>query len=224
MFNSKSFNAKWALTSLCLVLPLCMKAREVKTASPNGKLVVTINDNGGAATYSVTLDDVPVVLPSRLGFKADFGDFTQGLSITDQGAGTGTTKGTYLMRQVKQSCISYNATTQIVPFRNAQGQLMQVEFFVKDNDLAFRYLIPRQKNDNPKCAVSDFLPPARRHHDLYLSADRPDEGMGAHEAELRGRLCARRSYGQTLGIRTGIHVPLPFPLEERLDAHLRDRC
>ena len=145
--------AKWALTSLCVVLPLCMMAREVKTASPNGKLVVTINDNGGAATYSVTLDDVPVVLPSRLGFKADFGDFTQGLSITDNGAVTGRTEGTYLMRQVKQSCISYNATTQIVPFRNAQGQLMQVEFFVKDNDLAFRYLIPRQKNDNPKCAV-----------------------------------------------------------------------
>ena len=114
-----------AFLTLFLLLPLCMTAKDVRIASPNGKLAVTVKDDGGLATYSVTLNGQPVLLPSKLGFKADFGDFTQGLSITDHG--TSTTKGTYLMRQVKQSRISYDATTLTVRFRNAQGQLMQVE-------------------------------------------------------------------------------------------------
>ncbi len=57
------------------------------------------------------------------------------------------------MRQVKQSNISFKANTLLVTFRNSRDQQMQVDFFVKDNDLAFRYLILRQKKDNPKCAV-----------------------------------------------------------------------
>ena len=143
--------AKWTLMSLCLVLPLCMKAKEVKVASPNGKLVVTVNDEGGLAAYSITLNGQPVLLPSRLGFKADFGDFTQGLSITESNEGTGS--GDYKMRQVKQSSISYKCSTLLITFQNARNQKMQVDFFVKDNDVAFRYLIPRQQRDNPKCAV-----------------------------------------------------------------------
>ena len=151
MFNRKSLNGKWALLTLCLVLSLCMTAKEVKVASPNGKLVVTVNDDSGLATYSVTLNGQSVLLPSRLGFKADFGDFTQGLSITKSSEGTGTSD--YTMRQVKQSHISYKCSTLLVTFHNSRDQEMQVDFFVKDNDLAFRYIIPRQQRDNPKCAV-----------------------------------------------------------------------
>ena len=134
-----------------LLLSATVMAKEVKTVSPNGKLVVTINDNGGLATYSITLNGQLVLLPSRLGFKADFGDFTQGLSITKSSEGFG--DGDYPMRQVKQSHISYKCSTLLVTFHNSRNQEMQVDFFVKDNDVAFRYLIPRQQRDNPKCAV-----------------------------------------------------------------------
>ena len=151
MTNRKFSNGKWALMSLCLVLPLCMKAKEVKVASPNGKLAVTVNDDGGLATYNITLNGQPVLLPSRLGFMADFGDFTQGLSITESSQGDAT--GDYSMRQIKQSHISFKANTMLVTFQNSRNQKMQVDFFVKDNDVAFRYIIPRQQRDNPKCAV-----------------------------------------------------------------------
>jgi hypothetical protein len=150
MLHLKSFNAKWALLPI-LLLSLSMMAKDVRIASPNGKLVVTVNDDGGLATYSVTLNGQPVLLPSRLGFKADFGDFTQGLSIANSSEGTGT--GEYPMRQVKQSLISYKCSTLLVTFQNARNQKMQVDFFIKDNDVAFRYIIPRQQRDNPKCAV-----------------------------------------------------------------------
>ena len=150
MFNSQSSIFRCALLSI-LFLPLSMMAKEVSVASPNSNLVVTVNDEGGLATYSITLNGQPVLLPSRLGFKADFGDFTQGLSIIESSEGTGS--GDYKMRQVKQSSISYKCSTLLVTFQNTRNQKMLVDFFVKDNDVAFRYIIPRQQRDNPKCAV-----------------------------------------------------------------------
>ena len=134
-----------------LLLPLAMQATEKSASSPDGKLTVTISDNDGRVTYAIALDGAQVLLPSTLGFKADFGDFTQGLTIT--GSKEGTVENRYEMRQVKRSTISYKATTLTVDFENTKRQKMQMEFFVKDNDVAFRYLIPRQKNNNPKTAI-----------------------------------------------------------------------
>ena len=136
---------------LLMLTPMAVFAREATVTSPDGKLQVTINDNGGRATYAVTLDGQPMLLPSALGFKADFGDFTQGLKITNTKAGQ--IDRCYEMRQVKQSHIHYEATLLTVDFENAQQQRMSVEFSVSNNDLGFRYLIPRQKDDNPKSAV-----------------------------------------------------------------------
>ena len=136
---------------LLMLTPMAVFAREATVTSPDGKLQVTINDNGGRATYAVTLDGQPMLLPSALGFKADFGDFTQGLKITNTKAGQ--IDRCYEMRQVKQSHIHYEATLLTVDFENTQQQRMSVEFSVSNNDLGFRYLIPRQKDDNPKSAV-----------------------------------------------------------------------
>ena len=132
-------------------LPLAMMAREATITSPNGKLAVTINDEGGRPTYAISLEGQQMLQPSALGFKADFGDFTQGLSIT--ATKTGTAEEEYEMRQAKQSKIHFSANTLIIDFENQKKQKMQVELFVKDNDVAFRYLIPRQQNDNPKTAI-----------------------------------------------------------------------
>ena len=139
------------MLGLLALLPATLPAREVSMASPNGKLVVTVSDEGGRPTYALTLDGRQVLLPSALGFTADFGDFTEGLKIL-------TTKAEqrdecYEMRQVKHSHIHYVATLLTIDFENACQQRMSMQFSVGDNDVAFRYLIPRQKNDNPKSAV-----------------------------------------------------------------------
>ena len=151
----------YALLALA-ILSLSTSAKEVKITSPDGRLTVSVSDEGAHATYVVALDGQPVVLPSALGFKADFGDFTQQLAITGQKEGK--VADTYKMRQVKQSVIHYDAATLTVDFQNAKKQRMSVEFFVKNNDVAFRYFIPRQVKApfammapteamNPKCAV-----------------------------------------------------------------------
>ena len=141
--------------SVALLLPLAVMAREVSVTSPNGKLVVTVCDDSQQATYAVSLDGQQMVLPSALGFKADFGDFTQKLTIT--GSKTAHADRTYEMRQVKQSKMHYVAEQLTVDFENAKGQKMSAEFSVSDNDVAFRYHVPRQKNDNPKCAISPVM-------------------------------------------------------------------
>ena len=142
---------KKGLLFLALMLPMVASAREVTIASPNGKLVVTVNDEGGKATYSVALNGQQLLLPSALGFKADMGDFTQGLKITNTKSAH--VDRTYEMRQVKQSKMHYVAEALTVDFETAKGLKMSAEFSVSDNDVAFRYLIPRQKDDNPKSAV-----------------------------------------------------------------------
>ena len=136
---------------LLAVLPLGVWAREATVASPGGKLMVTVTDAGGRAAYAVTLDGRQMLLPSALGFKADFGDFTQGLKIV--GTKAEQVDKRYEMRQVKQSQFHYVATLLTVDFENGKQQKMSMEFSVSDNDVAFRYLIPRQKDDNPKSAV-----------------------------------------------------------------------
>ena len=142
---------KKGLLFLALMLPMMASAREVTIASPNGKLVVTVNDEGGKATYAVALNGQQLLLPSALGFKADMGDFTQGLKITNTKSAH--VDRSYEMRQVKQSKMHYVAEALTVDFETAKGLKMSTEFSVSNNDVAFRYLIPRQKNDNPKSAV-----------------------------------------------------------------------
>ena len=142
---------KKILFSLSLLLPLMAQARLETVSSPNGQLVVTISDEGGHATYAVALNSQPVIFPSVLGFKADFGDFTQGLTITD--ATQRQHQEDYQMRQVKRSHIHVEANLLTVTLANAQKQQMSIEFFVKNNDVAFRYLIPQQKDERPKMAV-----------------------------------------------------------------------
>ena len=133
------------------MLPLAALARVATIASPNGQLVVSVSDDGGRATYSVSLGGQQVLLPSALGLTADFGDFTQGMKITATKAES--VDKCYEMPQVKHSHMHYVATQMNVDFENGQHQQLTVQFSVSDNDIAFRYLILRQANGNPKSAV-----------------------------------------------------------------------
>ena len=132
-------------------LSLVTSAREATVSSPDGKIMVKVSDEGATATYSINLEGQTVILPSSLGFKADFGDFTKKLKIVNTSASQADRE--YEMRQVKQSHIHYQATLLTVDFENDQQLKMSVQFSVANNDVAFRYIIPRQKNDNPKSAV-----------------------------------------------------------------------
>lgn len=140
------------LLFLCtLLLPACLWANEVEIGSPDGRLIVTVNDNGGQASYRVSLNGQPMLLPSALGLKANFADFTQGLTIT--GHEVTTIDHTYELPQGKRQLIHFAANQCDIHFANAKEQTMTIRFVVADHDVAFRYLLSRQKGGNPKAAV-----------------------------------------------------------------------
>ena len=129
-------------------MAVTMMAKSETVPAPGNRLYLTFSDDGGVATYSISYDGVEVVKASRLGFEADFGDFTKGLTMGQSKMQTrnGTT---YLKGGGKRT---EHAVRYTVPFTNAKGQQMSVIFHVADNSVAYRYEIPRP-GENPKCGV-----------------------------------------------------------------------
>ncbi len=117
-------------------------AGDVSVSSPSDKLKVTVSDAGGRLYYTVALDGQEVLQPSALGLKTSVGDFTRDLSIVD--SKTGTVDETYQMRGTKASSAAYKANTLTLNLQNKDGRTFSMLFQVSDNDIAFRYLIPRQ--------------------------------------------------------------------------------
>ena len=143
---------KMMMMAAMLLTVLSAMALEGTMSSPDGRLEVTINDKGGVATYSVSYDGVQVLLPSRLGFEADFGDFTKGLTMGDPKMMITDSHIFMKYRKIKQAKISKTSHHYHVPFTNAKGQKMSVFFQVLNNNIAYCYEIPRQ-GENPKCGV-----------------------------------------------------------------------
>ncbi len=126
----------WLLATICLPL----NAEECRVASPDGKLVVTVSDIGGAATYTVRYADEMLLEPSPIGFTADAGDFVSDLVIVD--ATLGDHLDNYSLDRCKTSQVNYAASEMRVTFRNGDGRLFATLFRVSDNDVAFRYELP----------------------------------------------------------------------------------
>ena len=130
------------------LIAVTMMAKTVHQPAYNG-IELIFSDDGGLATYGINLYGVEVLTPSRLGFEADFGDFTKGLTMGE------------IKMQFHDSTIymkggnkrTVNAVRYTVPFTNAKGQEMSVIFYMANNCVSYRYEIPRPKSDNPKCGV-----------------------------------------------------------------------
>ena len=118
-------------------------AGDVTVSSPNGQLVVTVSETDGHVTYAATLNGQQVLNPSTLGLKTNVGEFTEQLSILTSHLSPLTTS--YVMRGTKASKADYKANQLTVDLKNKHGQPISIIFQVSDNDIAFRYAIPRQK-------------------------------------------------------------------------------
>ena len=114
-------------------------AEEVKVKSPSGNLDVTVNDEGGKATYQVTLDGKQMLTKSNLGLNTSIGDLTKGLKIVANK--TEAVEKQYDMRTVKASHIDYKANKLTLTLENEQKLQMTVTFMVADNDVALCKLL-----------------------------------------------------------------------------------
>ena len=118
-------------------------AGDVTVSSPNGQLVVTVSETDGHVTYAATLNGQQVLNPSALGLKTNVGEFTEQLLILNSKLSA--VSSAYTMRGTKASKADYKANRLTVDLKNKHGQPISIIFQVSDNDIAFRYVLPRQK-------------------------------------------------------------------------------
>ena len=117
-------------------------ADDVRVSSPNGSLVVTVSDAEGKLSYTATLDGKQMLAPSALGLQTSLGDLTKELSIVNSQLST--VANSYSMRGTKASKVDYKANALTINLQNKDGVKFSILFQVSDNDIAYRYQMPRQ--------------------------------------------------------------------------------
>ena len=140
-----------AISILLISLIISIKSDNLNVSSPDERLKLIINIERGISTYSATYDNKEILLPSRLGLKSNIGDFTQGLTLTK----TEFKKEihSYNMTRTKATHSDYVANRIDFTLQNSEKHQIIVSFLVSNNDIAFRYTLLRQENDDPKSAV-----------------------------------------------------------------------
>ena len=133
---------KLLITSVLMVASVfAANAENLQVTSPDGRLIVNLNDKGGIVTYDVTYDGQEAVKPSRLGLITNVGDFSRGLSFK-----TSTTRqvsDSYSIRNIKARNVEYRANELNATYTDKQNREITVTFRVSDNNIAFRYSMPQ---------------------------------------------------------------------------------
>ena len=133
---------KLLLSAIAILSATFSFADDVTVSSPDGKLVVTLSCEGGRPAYTVSYDGQQMLCPSALGLKTSIGDFTREMKVV--GTQPSTVSNTYTMRGTKASRGDYQANSLTLNYENKDGLKLTVLFQVSNNDVAFRYEIPRQ--------------------------------------------------------------------------------
>src|SRR5574344_1939463 len=126
------------LTATCI---FATNAKELKVTSPDGRLVVTLNDNGGIPVYSATYDGNEAIKPSRLGLITNVGDFSSGLTFKKSSECK--VNDSYSIRNIKARNVEYRANELNATYADNKDREITFTFRVSDNNIAFRYSMPQ---------------------------------------------------------------------------------
>ena len=126
------------LTATCI---FAANAKELKVTSPDGRLVVTLNDNRGIPVYSATYDGNEAIKPSRLGLITNVGDFSSGLTFKKSSECK--VNDSYSIRNIKARNVEYRANELNATYTDSKDREITVTFRVSDNNIAFRYSMPQ---------------------------------------------------------------------------------
>ena len=143
----KKIFASMVLLAGCFVTAF---ATDQRVASPNGKLVVTISDEGGKPAYTVCYDGHVVLTPSALGLKTNIGDLTQQLTL--KSCDSKTISDHYTVRNIKQQIVDYEAAEAVCHFTQGNKPVMDITFRVSNRDVAYRYRV-LPKGETRVCVV-----------------------------------------------------------------------
>ena len=129
---------KLLLMVLVSGMAVVANAETKKVSSPDGKLVVTLDTDGGKLTYQATYDGKEMVKKSALGLKTDMGDYSKNLKL--EKVSEGKKQEQYTMRGSKASVVDVNMNTIKMNFSiPGAKRIMTMEMCVGNNDIAYRY-------------------------------------------------------------------------------------
>lgn len=131
--------------TLVLLPFLRIVAEEKQVTSPDGRLVVSVSDDQGNPSYSVSYDGNVFIKPSPLGMKTNIGDFTKGLTLSDQVTVTPVDE-TYEVPTIKQRKVRYQANRAVFSFQKEGKKIYDVVFNLSNRDVAFKYQLYPQGN------------------------------------------------------------------------------
>ncbi len=124
------------LMAFAMVVASSAVAEEKTLQSPDGRMSVTISDEGGKPVYQISRGDVTFLEKSPLGVKLNFIDMTEGLTM--KACDVRDVKDEYDLKTTKQSHITYEATEGVCQFDKG-GYRMDIIFRVSNRDVAYRY-------------------------------------------------------------------------------------
>ncbi|MCX4295258.1 MAG: glycoside hydrolase family 97 catalytic domain-containing protein, partial [Prevotella sp.] len=128
------------LAGCCLT---SLMAQDVVVKGPDEKLqLVVFTSPTEKPSYSITYNGKTMLEKSPLGMNTNIGDFAKGMKLTGH---TVTPIDTvYHQDRIKTAQVHYQANELNCHFENPKGQKIDVVFRVSNNDVAFRYTLPRQ--------------------------------------------------------------------------------
>ena len=139
-------------TGLFLLAALCAQANNYTVKSPDGKLQVNVECEGGKVSYTVDYEGKQMLTRSALGLVANYGDFSKNLTM-------GALKGgkverlAYDQSHIKKAHVEKDIVDAKIGFLNEKKDSMVLHLHVSNNDLAYRYELIRPKKDNPKSVI-----------------------------------------------------------------------
>lgn len=135
-----------AALALALFATVPLKAGTLEVASPDGRIVVTVSDEGGHASYAISYDG-QVVMPSAwLGLLfADHHGFEKDLEFS-AAAETSSVDQSWEQPWGERRLVrdNHNQLTVTYGARSGPAREMRVTFRVFDTGVGFRYEVPEQ--------------------------------------------------------------------------------
>ncbi|MCA1744504.1 MAG: glycoside hydrolase family 97 N-terminal domain-containing protein, partial [Bacteroidales bacterium] len=132
----------------CLLMVSSLHAQQV--SSPDGHLQLSVVVEDGTPLYSVTYNGKAMLEKSPLGLLTNEGDFSAHMRLMD--SSTGEVSKDYAQEKIKQLQVNYKANTLMCTFANETDRPISVLFQVSNNDIAFRYELPKW-GDTRACVV-----------------------------------------------------------------------
>ena len=132
---------KLLISAAMMLAMITANAENLKVTSPDGRLIVNLEDKGGIVTYAVNYNGQEVIKPSQLGFISDVGDFSKGLTFKK--SKTHEVNDRYNIRNIKARNVEYHANELNATYADNKNREVTVTFRVSDNNIAFRYSMPQ---------------------------------------------------------------------------------